>query len=208
MILLSLMQAVFLVAALSTDAFAAGFAYGNTKIKIPCISTLIISFTSTLLFTLSLICSVLIQDFFPKNIVSVFCFIILFSLGFIKLFNHVIKKYIKKHNLLSFSFHNIHFILHIYANPEQADADKSRFLSPCEALFLGISLSLDGLAAGFGIEFHFPYGLFIPLFSFFFNFFAIRLGEFLGKGMAKRSSIDLSWLGGIILMVLSVTKLL
>ena len=45
---------------------------------------------------------------------------------------------------------NFRFVLSVYADPENADTDDSRSISPKEALSLATALSLDGAAAGFG----------------------------------------------------------
>lgn len=45
---------------------------------------------------------------------------------------------------------NFRFVLRLYADPEMADQDCSKTISPGEALSLAAALSLDGLAVGFG----------------------------------------------------------
>lgn len=81
-------------------------------------------------------------------------FVSVFIFGLIKLFDSSIKSFIRKHKgirkQLRFSMFSLNFILNIYADPEDADTDSSRDLSPREAVSLAIALSLDGLAVGFG----------------------------------------------------------
>ncbi len=76
-----------------------------------------------------------------------------FLLGVVKLFDSAIKMRIRKHKIdrqVKFSFLSLHFILNVYADPQKADADQSRVLSPLEAVSVSVALSLDGLAVGFG----------------------------------------------------------
>lgn len=81
-------------------------------------------------------------------------FVSVFIFGLIKLFDSSIKSFIRKHKgirkQLKFSMFSLNFNLNIYADPEDADTDSSRDLSPREAVSLAIALSLDGLAVGFG----------------------------------------------------------
>lgn len=46
------------------------------------------------------------------------------------------------------------------------------------------------------------------LLSLLLNTAAVLLGSFLGRTLAKRSSLDLSWLSGLLLMGLALGKLL
>ena len=81
-------------------------------------------------------------------------------------------------------------------------------LSPVEDLSLGLALSLDSAAAGFGAGMmvtHLPLTILLSLLL---NTAAVLLGSFLGRTLAKRSSLDLSWLSGLLLMGLALGKLL
>jgi len=62
----------------------------------------------------------------------------------------IIRKNTNLNKKIKFSFFNINFILTLYADPEKADVDFSKTLSPKESVALAISLSFDGLAVGFG----------------------------------------------------------
>ncbi|MDA6840406.1 manganese efflux pump, partial [Escherichia coli] len=80
---------------------------------------------------------------------------------------------------------HLNFILTVYADPEQADQDRSRLLSPAEAFSLAVALSLDGLAVGFGAALG-SVGVWQSLlFSLFIGAGAVRLGAFLGNRLAS-----------------------
>lgn len=148
------LEALLLVVALSLDAFVASFAYGAQRIRIPYSSAAIISVICTAMLAVSLLAGSLLRPFLPQSLTKGLCFAILFLLGLVKLCDSTIKTLIRKHKRMhrqvSFSLFSLKFILDVYADPEKADRDGSRELSPAEAASLAVALSLDGLAVGFG----------------------------------------------------------
>lgn len=208
----STLEALLLVIALSIDAFFASFAYGSNKIKIPFISIIIINVICTSILAASLFLGSIIGPYIPKHLTKGICFALLFVLGIVKLFDNWIKTLIRKHNKLNkelkFSIFNINFVLNIYANPEEADRDYSRVLSPLEAASLAIAVSLDGLAAGFGVGLVNINLIEVVFFSFLIGMAAIILGCYIGNKIAEKLSFNVSWLSGALLLVLAILKLL
>lgn len=210
-ILISILETALLAVALSVDSFIASFAYGTNRIKIPFISVLIISVICSLTLALSLFLASVISPILPPLATKIFCFLILFILGVIKLFDSSIKSAIRKHKgimkQLKFSMFNLNFILNVYADPEVADTDCSRSLSPYEAVSLATALSLDGLAAGFGAGLVNFSLIEVFVFSLVFGISAILLGCRLGNKVAEKLPADISWLSGALLVFLGVLKL-
>ncbi|MCL2677547.1 MAG: sporulation membrane protein YtaF [Clostridiales bacterium] len=211
MSLYSVLEALMIVTALSTDAFVSAFAYGGNKIRIPFASVAIISLVCSAILAASLFFGAFLSPFIPRRITALVCFFILFILGFIKIFDSTLKAFIRKHNKLRkdfrFSAFNLKFVLHIYANPQEADLDSSRILSPFEAGYLALALSADGLAAGFGAGLTDVDHLLLVLFSLAFNMAAVLLGASVGKKLAEKLPLNLSWLSGLLLIVLGIIKL-
>lgn len=211
-IIISVLETILLVVALSVDSFIASFAYGTNKIKIPFISVLIISVICSLFLALSLFLASVISPVLPPLATKILCFLILFILGVIKLFDSSIKSLIRKHRgitkQLKFSMFSLNFILNIYADPEDADTDSSRDLSPYEAVSLAIALSLDGLAAGFGAGLVNFSLMVVFAFSIIFGILAILLGCRLGNKIAGKLSVNISWLSGALLAFLGILKLI
>lgn len=201
-----------LASALSMDAFVASFAYGSNKIKIPMLSIQIINIVCSSILGISLLVGTLVKQYIPDWLTIMICFTILFVLGIAKLLDSIIKSIIRKYNNfnkeIEFSMFNIKFILSLYANPEDADIDSSRIISPMEASSLAIALSLDGLAVGFGAALGNVNGLAIFLSSLVTNAIAVILGCYLGNKIARKLSFNLSWLSGILLIFLAFLKLL
>jgi len=196
-------EAILITSALSVDAFVVSFAYGSNKIKIPFISIMIITFICSFVLMFSLLLGLIIKDFIPIWLTSYFSFIILFSLGLIKLIDYIIKS-IKKNK----SIFKSNFILNLYTNPETADFDKSRFISSTEASILALGLSLDGLAIGFGVAIGSANIPIIFIISLIIGFLSIISGFALGNKIAADLRINLSWLSGVILIGLAFFNLL
>ena len=205
------LEALLLVVALSLDAFIASFAYGAQRIKIPFSSVIIISIICTAMLGVSLLLGALLRPHLPQMATKVLCFAILFLLGVTKLCDSAIKTLIRRHKKihkkLSFSLFRLKFILDVYADPEKADRDGSRVLSPAEAASLAVALSLDGLAVGFGAALMKVNFLLVMLLSLVIGMLAVRLGGRIGNKAAQKLPFDLSWISGALLIMLAVLKL-
>jgi putative sporulation protein YtaF len=204
-------EASLLALALSIDALAAAFAYGSRKMKIPLSFAIIVGTVCSCFLALSLSLGTLLKPLMSLDLGRYLCFAILLFLGFFKLFEFAIKAVIRRkrllHSSIGFSIASLHFILDIYVDPIEADRDFSNSLSLGEAMALAIALSLDGLAAGFGFSVSGGSVLPVIIISFVFGVVAIKLGEILGHRLAKISSLDLSYISGIILIILAILKL-
>ena len=209
--IITTLEAILLVTALSTDAFVASFAYGSNKIKIPFQSVQIITVVCSLILGISLLLGSVIRQYIPAGLTVAICFGLLFILGIAKLLDSTVKSIIRKHRNLrrkfKFSMFNLHFILQLYAAPEDADADCSKVLSPGEAASLAVALSLDGLAVGFGAALGNVNVLQVVLFSLVFGTLAILLGGRIGNKAAEKIPFNLEWLSGALLILLAFLKL-
>ncbi len=198
-----------LIFALSLDTFMAALSYESNKIKIPISSNLIISFICSLFLFISLLLGNFLGTFIPDVILKWISFFILFFIGFIKVFDNRIKNFIKKRNFkgksINFSFCNLRFILQIYSDYSCADMDKSKSLSPIEAICLALALSIDGLSAGIAFNTSFILGLFIFLSCFIMNFGFILLSKLFNHFMNNK--LDFSLLGGFIFIILAFCRL-
>lgn len=209
--LIILTEAFVVAFSLSLDAFTVGFAYGSDKIKIPVSSVLIISVICSIVTGISFFMGNIIKDYIPYRVTVCICFTILIILGIIKILDSFTKAIIRKHKNLNkkikFSFFNLKFILNLYADPEEADIDSSKILSPQEAVALAVSLSLDGLAVGIGAALGNVNGIAVVIFSLVTNILAVILGGSIGNKIARKVSFNLSWLSGVVLVALAFLKL-
>lgn len=205
------METLLLVLALSLDAFVASIAYGTNGIKIPFKSIIIIDLICAFFLMISLLLGNLIGEILPNKFNIIISFLILISIGIYYLFESFVKSYLKgrkgKNGKLKLKLFNISFIIEVYIDETKADMDNSNNLNSKEALYLALALSLDSLAIGFGsglINVNFLYIVFISLIM---DLLAIWSGLFLGKFFMRKSKFDLSWLTGIILIVLALLRL-
>lgn len=193
------LEAAAISLALSVDSFIAAFSYGTSKIKIPLSSVGIISVTGSLITGLSMLAGSFVKDFIPPGFTTLLSFGILFLLGVLKLFES--------------------------SEPANADKDNSHSISAKEALSLSAALSLDGCAAGFGASLSAgtpaspgaaaagTVSSLVPvaavfLFSLIFGALTVLAGSHIGNKAAGRLPIKPGIIGGLLLILLAVARLL
>ncbi len=207
-----IVESVIFATALSTDAFIVSLAYGSNKIKMPFLSVQVIAFICTGILGSSLLLGTFLKAYIPGELLTFVSFIILFVIGITKLIDNIIKMLINKHTSITrefkFSMFSLNFILNIYSNPQEADLDQSKSLSPKEALSLALALSLDSLAAGFGAALGNINVLAVIISSLILSVVSIKSGELIGKKISDKSPIQISWLGGVLLITLAFFRLM
>ena len=210
-ILRIVLEAVAIAAALSVDAFVAGFAYGTKQIRLSRRAVLVINLICSAIVGLSLGLGSLVAMFISAGMQRGLCFGLLFVLGLIKLLDGITRSAIRRHgNLdgqLDFSLFSLRFVLHVYADPAAVDLDHSQSISVSEAASLALALSLDGAAAGFGAAMGNASIPAVVIASLAANQISLLLGSWLGEKLSRRLSMSLGWLGGVILILLAFSKL-
>ena len=206
-----ILEAAAIAAALSVDAFVAGFAYGARQIRMSRRSILLINLICSAIVGLSLGLGSLVAGFLPEGLQRSLCFGLLFVLGLVKLLDGIVRAAIRRYgNLdgkLNFSLFSLRFVLHVYADPAAVDLDHSKSISPAEAASLALALSLDGAAAGFGAALGQASISAVVIASLVANQLTLQLGSWLGERLSRRLNMSLSWLGGVILLLLALSKL-
>lgn len=207
-----MVQSLILVLSLCIDTFVTSIVYSSNKIKIPVVSGLIIDTICSLFLAISLFFGYLIKDFIPINIASTISFLLLLILGVYRLFEaffkNLIKKYYDKGSPLTFKIFEFKFILQIYADEVKADLDESKILSPKEAFFLAVALSLDSLTVGFGCSLGSVNYLATVLLSFLVGALLLVLGGCVGRKISKNYNLNLSWLSGVLLIILAFIRII
>jgi len=210
--IIAVLQAAAIAISISIDALAVSFAYGCKKIKIPMLSLLMINAICTTVIGLSFLFGLALVQHIPQWLATGLSFSILLIIGLAKLFDSITKSIIRKYSQINkevnFSVFNFKLVMRIYADPEAADLDVSKSISVREATVLAISLSLDGFAVGFGAAMIGVNGWILVLFTIITGFAALLLGCWLGNKAADKLRFNISWLAGIILIVLAFVQLL
>lgn len=205
-----MLHSFLLVTALSLDSFLASLAYGTKHIRIPIQSALLISSIGVLFLSLSLYAANLLQHFIPQWICSSISFSIFFLIGLSSFFQGTVKRILKKYKRkqLEFEYSGISFVLDVYLDETKADSDHSNYLSLKEAAYLAVALSIDSLVSGFAMGISILHPLPVLIISFLMGIFVILFGSFLGKKVFHQCNYDLSWVSGILFMILAFTRIL
>lgn len=205
-------ELLLFVAVLSLDAFAASAAYGAEKIKIGLLPAVIISLTGGLTLFISALFSTFLAGFITESFCRIFGFITLFLVGLFNFIQGALKSAVRKkreHSArMRFRLRELDFFIEVFVDETKADADHSNTLSAKEAFYLAAALSVDSLATGIGCGFSGinPFALGIAAFAV--SLAAILLGWLLGRGISRCAGLDLSWLGGAVLIGLALFRFL
>lgn len=179
--MLSFFMSLFLVFTISIDTFFCSLVYGTNNIKISISKTMIISFVSTLFLILAIKGGRFLASFVDIKYLTLISFLILFLLGLYKLIEGLKKIDNKKYD---------------------------RLIGIKETIIISITLSIDGVVAGIGIGLTQFNLIYISLFSLLFNIIFTSVGNYLGKQLSKRSILNFAWMGGAILIVLAIIRLI
>ncbi|QQY79749.1 putative sporulation protein YtaF [Keratinibaculum paraultunense] len=205
------METILLVLTLSIDAFVASLAYGTNRIKIPMKSIIFIDIICAIFLALSMLLAISFKKILPVNVTSIISFILLIILGIYYLFESIIKKYLNekssKKRQVKLKLFNLWLIIDIYIDETKADLDNSKTISLNEALYLAAALSIDSIAIGFGTGIGNINYFAVIVLSLIWDIIAIWSGLFLGRKFTEKININLSWLSGILLILLAFLKL-
>jgi putative Mn2+ efflux pump MntP len=179
-----LLEAFLLVSALSLDAFVVALSYGADRIKIPLNSAMIITLIGSLTLAASLYLGSALAGVIPPLASAIVCCSILCMLGLYKMIESFKKP--KK------TFYTL--------------AAPVKILPAGQALGLSAALSLDSLTAGFGAGLTQASFAFAVCLSLGIGLALLYAGGFAGRALAKKSQINLSWLSGVIFVLLGVFK--
>lgn len=206
-----MLQSILLVIAVCIDAFAVSLTYGMGNIKIPLLSAFIISAVGTVFLSVSVFLASLVASVIEPKTCAVLSMSLLIFFGVINLFQNSIKAYLKKHKgkkNVSFSLFDISFVVEIFLDETKADIDNSKTLSAVEAAVLAIPLSIDSLASGFSAGLGVTSVWTVIIMSLAVGFSSVILGSFIGRRIRRRTQLNLSWISGVALIILGLTRLI
>lgn len=206
-----MIETLLLVLALSLDAFVASIAYGTSKIKIPLSSVTIMSIICSSFLAISLFLGSVVKNFIPDKVTCITSFVILLVLGVYYLFESLIKTYLRKQQdakkKLQVNICNLCFVLDIYLDETKADINHSKNLNAKESMYLATALSLDSIAVGFAGSLGSINYIQVIICSLICGFVSIIFGAFLGRKIVEKSNLNLSWLSGLLLIILAFKNL-
>jgi len=207
-----MLESLLLVSSLCIDSFVASIAYGTSKIRIPALSKILINLVCTITLACSLFIGSIFKSFLPGNLPTILGFLLLMAIGIYRLFEYIFKAYISKcsksNSPLTFKMFDFQFILQVYADEIKADFDNSKCLNVKESFYLALALSLDSLAVGFGSSLCSINYIEVLILCFVIGMFCVSLGVFLGRKFAQKIHFELSWLSGLLLIILAIIRVL
>ena len=186
---------VLLIIVLSLDAFTAGLSYGVEKVRVPVASSLIIAALSGCMLTFSMTAGAVLLTIIPLKYTKVLSFSILFLLSLYKFYDTLPRL---RHSDSSLTTNNI---------SQKINTSDKAVLSGKEALFLGLALSVDNISAGLCTGSASLSPILLLFLTTIVHLLAIRSGLSAGRLLAQKTSHHFAWLGGAILMLLSILRL-
>ena len=203
------LDAFLLTLAISMDVFAACFGYGLSKIKLPFRSVLLMTIVNTLVLGLSILLGVLLGGAISAEFAKWLSFSLMLAVGIFKFFSELFKIWLLKRSEKPVKMKIFHFrlILNVIADSNNADIDKNKVITIGEALGVGFVLSLDQIGVGLSYGMSNSLWYVLLIFDFLMVLGASLLGTGLGKKMSSHIKTNLSWLSGLILIILAVVKL-
>lgn len=207
-----MLESLLLVSSICIDSFVASIAYGTSKIRIPPLSTIIINLVCTITLACSLFMGSVFKSFLPGNLPMILGFLLLMIIGIYRLFEYIFKASISKcsnsDKPLTFKIFDFQFVLQVYANEIKADFDNSKCLNIKESFYLALALSLDSLAVGFGSSLCNINYLQVLTLCFIIGILSVSIGVFIGRKFAQKLHFELSWLSGLLLIILAILRVL
>ena len=203
-----MLQEVILALIVSFDTYLVAAAYCNSGIKIPLVSAAVINLTGAAVLGLSLLISDIAGSFIPAELCRTLGLIVLTSIGVITVFKSLVRILVRRlsqRGELSLRTGSSGLVLKLCLDDTAADTDGSKTLSPAEAAALALASSLDSAATGLSCGFCGVSPLRTAALTFIAGFAAIAAGSLTGRKVSA-SDRDLSWLGGVLLIVFAVTE--
>lgn len=202
---------LILVLALCIDTFVASVAYGADRLHISFIKVIAVNGICSGCLGAALFLGGFINGLVPEGLAKGLAFFCLLVLGAVKLMDYMIKRYINNHVTVhkdfTFTVSGLSIIINIYGNPLEADWDNSKSLSWKETVMFSLAMSIDSLLAGTLSGFLMMPPVLTTVAAFVIGIAVMYMGLFLGHKLALLKNWDLSWISGVLFLILALSKL-
>lgn len=198
--------------AVSVDSITAGLTYGTGNVSLKPLSYFFLICIPALSVALSNSFGAFLCRLLPPGAFRVISFMLLFLIACEKLLESLIRWLAAKHPSLVGNWgcriKELNIIFTIYLSPGDANRKDLQILSAGEAFLLSLALSLDSILVGMAFHPAFLPCLLLFLLASVMNCLFFLSGYGIGRCVASHAQIDLSWLSGLILLLLSVLAVL
>ena len=192
----------------SIDTYIAAAAYCNSGIRIPLLSSLVINLISAAVLGISVCFSETLVTILPADICRISGKCVMTAIGLLtilKSFARTLARRIEKKGELSVKLGRSPLALKLYLDDTAADLDHSKILSAGEAAALALASSFDSAATGMSCGVCDISPVAASVFTFAFGFAALLAGMVTGRKISSLNH-DLSWVGGVMLIVVSLIE--
>lgn len=207
-----LLPVLLFLIAVSVDSVSAGLTYGTGNVQIRPISYVFLTCIPALFVALSHQLSRLLCFFLTADAIRLLSFAVLLLLGCEKLLEGLLRRLAQKHprpaRRWGCRFKQLNILFTVYLSPEDANRKDRQILVGTEALLLSLALSLDSILAGMAFCVVSLPGILLFFLAALMNYLFFLTGYGAGRTLAAHSHIDLSWLSGVFLLLLSLLTLL
>lgn len=193
-----MLSILFLVMIFSFDSFLVSIAYSIKKINISFSYIVLISFVSVISLLFSVHVSKTLMLMLPELFLKMIGFLFLFILGLYNILQDKIK------NLLSNNKNNK--LVRVYLDETNADFDNSKNLGFSESIVLSFILSLDSLIGGISVGLLNINQYFLLIIVFIINIILFLLGNLIGQKLSNLLNVNLSYISGIMIIVIAILK--
>lgn len=209
-----LLSYVILALSVSIDSFGIGITYGIRNTKIYRTAKIILFLISIFITSLSIQFGTLFNEFFTENVTKWIgaCFLLLMGLWIIyqalspKKEEEVMKT---PPTMYQFMIRFLGITIQIIRSPISSDLDHSQKIDWKEAIYLGVSLSIDSLCIGICSSMIGYQSFLFPILVATFQLIFLSLGRILGETIASVSRIPeniWSTLSGILLICMGISR--
>lgn len=197
-------QACLLAVAVCMDTFFGAVSCSMSGIAIPKRCALLISIVGTAFLGISVSFAQLLSNILPEIVFQYAGFVILLLLGSSQLMKKIVMALFQKCRP-HWNWKALGLVIDICFDETLADTDGSKTLSMREAIAYSAALSIDSLASGLGAGIEKAW---IPLclsLTLLLGFLLTIIGCQIG--LSCHEKINLSWLGGVMLLILAFCRL-
>lgn len=198
-----MIRAVLLAAAVCVDSLFAAMGCSADGIRIPKRSALLISAVGTAFLGFSLFCGEMLAGLLPAQLHRFGGALLLGVMGLAQLCKGLLRQLFRRRDRLQ--VHWLGFVVQICLDETTADADGSKVLTLGEAFAFAAAFSVDSLASGLGAGLTAPQILPCLALTLLLGFVMTMLGSRIGTALCRRC--DLTWIGGILLILLAVLRI-
>ena len=185
------MWVVFLFClAVNLDALFAAVAYGIKGIKLSVFNILIIVFIDCAMLAVSVFVGGLLYNVVAEYIMIIIGAAVLIGMGVYNITAAIVRA-IKNRN-----------------KTKADDEERIKELNLNQTILLAVALGFDALVSGFACGFDLLHGLVAVCVMFVLAGLFIGLGNTLGRVVKSKVMVDLSWIGGLILILIAVFRIL